>query len=106
MGYTTAMDDFDSLPVHAQNALRRAGITSTEQARSLGRDGLSRIPGLGPLAISRLFTSPEPKQPAHALSSEDLRRAKRWFDALQDAAPMRLVDGDRALARKISGWVD
>jgi hypothetical protein len=100
------MDDFDSLPVHAQNALRRAGVTSLEQARALGRDGLSKIPGLGPLAIARLFQSDGPPQRAHTLSSDELRRAKRWFDALQDTAPMRLGDGDRALARKIGGWID
>jgi hypothetical protein len=101
-----AMDAFDSLPVHAQNALRRAGITSAEQARAVGRDGLANIPGLGPLAIARLFTANEPQQRAHTLTSDELRRAKRWFDALHDTAPMRLGDGDRALARKISGWVD
>jgi hypothetical protein len=100
------MDDFDSLPVHAQNALKRAGITSTEQARLLGRDGLSKIPGLGPLAVARLFTANEAQQRSHALSSDELRRALRWFDALQDTAPMRLGDGDRVLARKISGWLD
>ena len=100
------MNDFDGLPVHVQNALRRAGITSFDQARQLGRDGLSKVPGLGPLAIARLFPSAEPQPRNHVLSSEELRRAKRWFDALQDAAPMQLGDGDRLLARKISGWID
>jgi hypothetical protein len=100
------MHDFDGLPMHAQNALRRAGITSIDQARSLGRDGLSRVSGLGPLAIARLFPSAEPQPRSHALSSDELKRAKRWFDALQEAAPMQLGDGDRALAKKISGWID
>lgn len=101
------MDDFDGLPVHVQNALRRAGITSADQARALGRDGLSRVPGLGPLAIARLFpSSPEPQPRHHALSSDELRRVKRWFEALQDAAPMQLGDGDRALMGKIGRWLD
>jgi hypothetical protein len=100
------MNDFDDLPVHVQNTLRRAGITSIEHARSLGRDGLSRVPGLGPLAIARLFPSAEPQPRNHALSGDELRRAKRWFDALQEAAPLQLGDGDRALARKISSWID
>ena len=100
------MDSFDGLPIHVQNALRRAGVTSVDQARSLGREGLSRIPGLGPLAIARLFPSTEPQTRNYALSREELRRAKRWFDALQDAAPMQLGDGDRALASKISSWID
>lgn len=100
------MDDFDGLPVHAQNALRRAGVSSTEHARSLGREALSQVPGLGPLAIARLFPSVEPQQRRHALSSDELRRAKRWFDTLQETAPMRLSDGDRVLAEKIAGWVN
>jgi hypothetical protein len=100
------MDEFDGLPLHAQNALRRAGVTSAEQARSLGREALSQVPGLGPLAIARLFPSGEPQQRRHALSSDELRRAKRWFDTLQETAPMRLSDGDRVLAEKIAGWVD
>src|SRR4051812_32011909 len=100
------MDDFGGIPIHAQNALRRAGITSIEQARSLGREALSQVPGLGPLAIARLFPSVQPQPRHHALSSDELRRAKRWFDALQETAPMRLSDGDRVLAEKIAGWVD
>ena len=101
------MDEFDSLPVHAQNALRRAEITSAEQARAVGRDGLAKVPGLGPLAVSRLFPSaPQPRQREHVLSSDELRRVQRWFDALAEAAPMRLGDGDRALARKIGAWID
>jgi hypothetical protein len=100
------MDDFAGLPMHAQNALRRAGVTSVEQARSLGRDGLSRIPGLGPLAISRLFPSAGPHPRSYSLSSDELRRIKRWFDTLQDAAPTKLSDGDRALAREIGSWID
>jgi hypothetical protein len=99
------MDDLDGLPVHARNALRRAGVNSIDQARSLGRDGLSRVPGLGPLAIARLFAAAEARPASHTLSSEELRRAKRWFDALQDAAPAKLDDADRALAKKISGLV-
>src|ERR1700758_925194 len=99
------MDDFDGLPVHAQNALRRAGITSIERARSLGREAISQVPGLGPLAIARLFPSAEPQQRRHSLSSDDLRRAKRWFDTLQETAPTRLSDDDRVLAEKIAGWV-
>jgi hypothetical protein len=100
------MDDFGGLPVHAQNALRRAGITSIEQAQALGREGLSQVPGLGPLAIARLFPAAEPQQRHHALSNDELRRIKRWFDALQEAAPMRLSDGDHYLARRIGGWID
>jgi len=100
------MDDFYGLPVHAQNALKRAGITSMERARALGREAISQIPGLGPLAIARLFPSVEPQQRRHALSSDDLRRAKRWFDTLQETAPIRLTDEDRMLAQKIAGWVD
>ena len=100
------MDDFDGLPVHAQNALRRAGVTSIDHARSLGREALAQVPGLGPLAIARLFPSVEPQQRRHALSSDELRRVKRWFDTLQETAPMRLSDGDRVLAEKIAGWVD
>jgi hypothetical protein len=100
------MADFENLPIHAQNALRRAGITSGEQARALGPGGLAKVPGLGPLAIARLFPSGEQRQRDFSLSSEELRRVQRWFDALQDSAPMRLGDGDRALARKIGGWVD
>lgn len=100
------MDNFDGLPVHAQNALRRAGITSMERARSLGREAVSQVPGLGPLAISRLFPSAEPQvQRRNALSTDDLRRAKRWFDTLQDVAPMQLGDADRLLAAKIAGWI-
>jgi hypothetical protein len=100
------MDDFHGLPVHAQNALKRAGITSMEQARSLGREAISRIPGLGPLAIARLFPSVEPQPRRHVLSNDDLRRAKGWFDALQETAPLRLSAGDRVLAEKIAGWLD
>src|SRR3954463_14947165 len=99
------MDEFDGLPVHAQNALRRAGITSTQQARSLGREALSQVPGLGPLAIARLFPAVEPQRRSHPLTRDELARAKRWFDLLQEAAPMRLNDGDRALAEKIAGWI-
>ena len=100
------MDDFGDLPVHVQNTLRRAGIASADQARALGRDGLSRI-GVGPLALSRLFSSSTAPQPrSHALSSDELRRVQRWFDALQEAAPLKLGDGDHALARKIGGLVD
>lgn len=99
------MGDFPDLPVHAQNALRRAGITSIDQARALGPDGLSRVPGLGPLAISRLFPAAGAQPRGHALSSDELKRAKRWFDTLQDVAPTKLNDGDRALARKIEGWI-
>lgn len=99
------MDDFGSLPVHAQNALKRAGITSIERARSLGREAVSQVPGIGPLAIARLFPSVEPQPRRHALSSDDLRRAKRWFDTLQETAPTRLHDDDRVLAEKIAGWL-
>ena len=100
------MDEFDGLPVHAQNALRRAGINSAEQARSIGRDGLAKVAGLGPLAIARLFPSSPAPQPRHpALSSDELKRARRWFDALQDLAPLQIGDADRALARKIDGWI-
>jgi len=99
------MDDFDGLPVHAQNALRRAGITSTAHARSLGREALSQVPGLGPLAIARLFPSGEAQQRRHAVSSDDLRRAKLWFDMLQETAPTRLSDDDRLLAKKIADWL-
>lgn len=100
------MDDFDGIPLHAQNALKRAGITSIEHARSLGREALSQVPGLGPLALARLFPS-GPSQPRrHALSTDDLRRAKRWFEKLEEAAPLRLSDADRALAEKIAGWLD
>lgn len=99
------MDDFDGLPVHAQNALRRAGITSMERATALGREAISQVPGIGPLAMARLFPSVEPQQRRHALSSDDLRRAKRWFDTLQEAAPERLSDDDRLLAKKIAGWI-
>jgi hypothetical protein len=99
------MDNFDGLPVHAQNALKRAGITSMEQVRALGREAISQVPGLGPLAIARLFAAAEPQQRRHALSSDDLRRAKRWFEALQATAPRELSEHDRALAEKIAGWV-
>jgi hypothetical protein len=99
------MDDFGGLPVHAQNALRRAGITSMERVRSLGREAVSQVPGLGPLAIARLFPSVEAPQRRHALSTDDLRRAKRWFDTLQATAPERLSDDDRLLAEKIAGWL-
>jgi hypothetical protein len=99
------MDDFDRLPVHAQNALKRAGITSLERARSLGREAISQVPGVGPLALARLFPSGEPPQRRHALSSDDLRRAKRWFDTLQQTAPARLSDDDCVLARKIADWL-
>lgn len=100
------MDDFEGLPVHVQNALRRAGITSMERARALGREALSQVPGLGPLAMARIFPSAEPQQRRHALSSDDLRRAKRWFDTLQETAPLRLGDDDRVLADKIARWLD
>ena len=100
------MNDFDGLPLHVQNALKRAGITSIERARSLGREAVSQIPGVGPLALARLFSSAEPQQRRHALSSDDLRRAKRWFDMLQEAAPVRLSEDDRVLAEKIAGWLD
>lgn len=100
------MNEIGDLPVHVQNTLRRAGIESADQARALGRDGLARI-GVGPLALSRLFASqaaPEPR--SHALSSDELRRVRRWFEVLEEAAPLRLGDGDQALARKIGGWID
>ena len=84
----------------------RLAFSASLMAGAAARDGLANIPGLGPLAIARLFTANEPQQRAHTLTSDELRRAKRWFDALHDTAPMRLGDGDRALARKISGWVD
>jgi hypothetical protein len=99
------MDDFDRLPVHVQNALKRAGITSLERARSLGREAISQVPGVGPLAIARLFQTVEPQQRHHALSGDDLRRAKCWFDTVQETAPMRLSDDDRALAKKIADLV-
>ena len=102
----TDMNDLDELPVHVQNALRRAGISSAEQARALGREGLAKIPGLGPLALARLFAPPGPEQRGQTLSGDELKRVKRWFDTLQETAPMRLGDGDRALARKIGGWVE
>lgn len=101
------MDDFDGIPLHVQNALKRAGVGSVEQARALGRDAVSKIPGVGPLALSRLFPSgPAAPERRHALSDSDLRRAKRWFNALQADAPEHLSDEDRALARKIEGWLD
>ena len=99
------MDDFDGLPVHAQNALKRAGVPTIERARALGREAISQIPGIGPLAIARLFPSGPAPQRRHALSSEDLRRAKRWFDALQETAPTQLDDDDRALAKMIATWL-
>jgi hypothetical protein len=100
------MDDFDGLPVHVQNALKRAGITSLERAKSLGREALSQVPGVGPLALARLFPSGELQQRHPALSSDDLRRAKSWFDTLQEAAPRRLSEADHLLAEKIARCVD
>ena len=96
------MDEIDALPPHVQNALRRAGITSLEHARSLGREAISRTPGVGPLALARIFPAGETQQRRLPLSADDLRRARRWFDALQESAPLRLGDADRALAEKIS----
>lgn len=100
------MDDFDSLPLHVQNALKRAGIASLERARALGREAISQVPGVGPLALSRLFPSAELQPRRPALSSDDFRRAKRWFDALQETAPLRLSDDDRVLAEKLAHWMD
>jgi hypothetical protein len=100
------MDELDGLPLHVQNALRRAGITSLERARSLGREAISRVPGVGPLALARIFPSGEVQQRRTSLSADDLRRAKRWFDALQESAPLRLGDADRVLADKIARLVD
>jgi hypothetical protein len=100
------MNDFHGLPVHVQNALKRAGITSLERAKSLGREAMSRVPGVGPLALARLFPSGELQQHRPALSSDDLRRAKSWFDALQEAAPLRLSEADRVLAEKMARCVD
>lgn len=99
------MSDFSSLPVHAQNALRRAGITSAEQARAMGRDALAKVPGLGPLAVARLFSSAEPPQRHHTLSTQDLQRVRRWFEALDEADPARLDDADRALAKTLRTWL-
>jgi hypothetical protein len=100
------MDDFDGLPVHVHNALKRAGVTSLEHAKSLGREAISQVPGVGPLALARLFPSVELQQRRPALSSDDLRRAKGWFDALREAAPLRLSEADRVLAEKIARCVD
>jgi hypothetical protein len=100
------MEDFAGLPVHAQNALKRAGITSVERARALGREAVSKVPGLGPLALARLFPSGEQRRRPEALSPEDLRRAKSWFDRLQEAAPTQLSEDDALLAAKIAGWID
>ncbi len=78
---------------------------SAEQARALGRDGLSRI-GIGPLALSRLFGASAAPQPrSHALSTDELRRVQRWFDTVQEAASLKLGHGDHALAKKIGGWI-
>lgn len=99
------MDDFDGLPVHAQNALKRAGITSSAQARSLGRAALSEVPGLGPLAIARLFPSGVEPVRRHSLSSEELRRVRRWFDALQVTGPDQVDADDVALAKKFASWL-
>jgi hypothetical protein len=99
------MDDFPGLPLHVQNALRRAGVASLEQARALGRDAIARIPGVGPLALSRIFPAAAPREPRPAFTDDDLRRARRWFDALQDAAPARLNEADRVLADKIARLV-
>jgi hypothetical protein len=92
--------------VDAQNALKRAGITSLGRSKSLGRDAISQVPGIGPLALARLFPSGEPQQRRPALSSDDLRRVKSWFDTLQEIAPLRLRDADRVLAEKIARCVD
>lgn len=99
------MNDFAGLPVHVQNALKRAGVTSIEQARALGREGLANVPGLGPLALARLFSAPEPPQRSHALSTEDLTRVRRWFEALDEVDPARLDDADRALAKTLRTWL-
>jgi hypothetical protein len=99
------MDDFHGLPVHAQNALRRAapppstrlGPSVPKASRGFPASGPWRSPG---------FSRRPSRARHHALSSDELRRAKRWFDALQAAAPTQLGDGDRALAKKIGGWID
>jgi hypothetical protein len=98
------MDDFDALPIHTQNALKRAGIASLAQARALGRAAISKVPGVGPLALARLFPSQPSQARRQPLSPEDLRRARRWFETLQDVAPLKLSEDDRLLAEKLAAW--
>jgi hypothetical protein len=100
------MDEIDALPPHVQNALKRAGITSLERARSMGREAISQVPGVGPLALARIFPAAATQQRRLPLSTDDLRRARRWFEALQESAPLRLSDADEVLAEKISRFLD
>lgn len=46
---------FASFPEPVQTSLKEAGITTVEQAKGLGKDGLEKLPDIGPKTASDIL---------------------------------------------------